>query len=795
MHKSVRLFAILCALCTWAPVLTSAMASDKSEDHAVVGVQVAFDLSVPDGGPFPSDLFTVADFDQLTGRRVDMPMPDCVSRPSDCLELGVINQLDGFSLLPRLSIRFTGPIDITTVNSSTVFLVSLGDLLTGRGTGEVVGINQIVWDSPSNTLHAQSDHVLDQHARYALIVTNGVHDSTGNPVGPGLFGRFRHDLNFGQMRDPILKEYRKALLDALETWGGDASAVVAASVFTTHSPTAIMEKIRDQINAGMPRSAVFDIAIDVTGNTHRGLFNMADIPATSVCNASNPDAATNRGLCLYNQTKASASAALSGAATALDFGRTFAKDPVRQQCIVGQIAFSECIGQIAFGKYLSPDYETAGKYIPQVPTRTDLPAVQGTNEIYFNLLLPAGPKPANGWPVAIFGHGLGESKQGGLFTTAARMAAHGIATIGINSVGQGLGPSGVLTVRTKTGGIFKVPAGGRGTDLDGNGTIDATEGLFASPPYQFIINERDGRRQTIADTMQLVRVIEVGMDIDGDGTPDVDPSRIYYFGQSGGGINGFLIMALEQSVHSGVMNAAGGPILDEGRLGNLRSTVTALMNGRKPSLFNVSANPPAFNENIPLRDQLFDCGGGVQCPTLTNDVAGAMDVQEAFDRVVWADGSGDPVTYAAHIRQQPLDGVPAKNVIVQFAKGDMTCPNPTTSALLRAGNLADRATYYRYDLIYPLLVATGELVVPPLTAAEFSRVKNPHPFMPNATNPPPAKAPNAAAIAFAQRDAAQEQIAVFFESGGQLMFDPDGAGSFFETPIQGELPEILNFIP
>jgi hypothetical protein len=40
----------------------------------------------------------------------------------------------------------------------------------------------------------------------------------------------------------------------------------------------------------------------------------------------------------------------------------------------------------------------------------------------------------------------------------------------------------------------------------------------------------------VVDLLQLVRVIEVGMDVDGDTVPDLDPSRIYYFGQSLGGI-------------------------------------------------------------------------------------------------------------------------------------------------------------------------------------------------------------------------------------------------------------------
>ena len=40
----------------------------------------------------------------------------------------MINTLDGFNLQPRLSIPFTGPIDVSTVSSRNVFLVRL----TGR---------------------------------------------------------------------------------------------------------------------------------------------------------------------------------------------------------------------------------------------------------------------------------------------------------------------------------------------------------------------------------------------------------------------------------------------------------------------------------------------------------------------------------------------------------------------------------------------------------------------------------------------------------------------------------------
>src|SRR6202011_1364771 len=87
-----------------------------------------FDLNAPDTGPFPSDWFTVSDANQNTGRRVNLPMPDCTEQLSDCEDLAVINTLDGFHLDPRLSIPFDGPIDVTTVTSETVFLVRLGSM-------------------------------------------------------------------------------------------------------------------------------------------------------------------------------------------------------------------------------------------------------------------------------------------------------------------------------------------------------------------------------------------------------------------------------------------------------------------------------------------------------------------------------------------------------------------------------------------------------------------------------------------------------------------------------------------
>src|SRR6185503_10753076 len=121
---------------------------------------------------------------------------DCSIRPSDCQDLDVINRLDGFNLLPRLSVPFDGPVDLTSVNSQTLFLISLrigrdDDCVVGR----MVGINRVVWDPLTNTIHAESDELLDQHTRYALIVTNGMRDIQGRPLEMSDdFAHFRRNL-------------------------------------------------------------------------------------------------------------------------------------------------------------------------------------------------------------------------------------------------------------------------------------------------------------------------------------------------------------------------------------------------------------------------------------------------------------------------------------------------------------------------------------------------------------------------------------------------------------------------
>jgi Bacterial virulence factor lipase N-terminal len=190
----------LWALLAW--VRRESWRSFYDEKSTAQPVQVVFNLAERDKalGPFPSDIFTVHDTDQNTGLRVDLPLPDPAVRPSDYADISAINTLDGFNITPRISIPFNGEIDLSTVNSQTVFLQKLGSTLpNNEGPGaKRVGINHVVWDAATSTLHVTANDTLDQHTRYVLVVTTGVKDKNGNPVGSEAFERFRHDLNFGQ---------------------------------------------------------------------------------------------------------------------------------------------------------------------------------------------------------------------------------------------------------------------------------------------------------------------------------------------------------------------------------------------------------------------------------------------------------------------------------------------------------------------------------------------------------------------------------------------------------------------
>ena len=711
-------------------------------------VHALFDLSTTSGGPFPSDRFTVADPEQNTGRRVDLPMPPACTAEnfSECDEVTVLNLLDGFNVTPRISIPFDGEIDPSTATSDNIFLISLGDTVTNAGSepsddvlpdsgiGKVVGINQAEWDVATHTLHLSADDMLDEHTRYALIVTRGVRDAAGNRVEPSAdFERFRHDLSGTDDGDSHY--YRRALLTAL--WAARRSGVqndniAALSVFTSQSTTSLGLRVVAQVRGG-----VTPVAAD---------FNIAPGGAPAVY------ARGAIGSLTWNQHTST-----SGSLTP------------SPQSLAPLDIIPGAIGRLAFGRFESPDFMVhPGEYIPETSTRTGVVTPTGINALSLVVVLPAGTMPVGGWPVVIYGHGSGRSNRD-VLQAASVLASYGLAVIGINASGCCFGPATTVRVGFVDGTSVTVPLAGRGLDQNGDGTITNREGDSATAPRTLQLNA-DAQVQTLADLTQLVRLLQTGVDVDSDGATDLDASRIYYQGYSVGGGYGTLLFATAPEVRAAAFDVIGAPLFENRRLDPAaRGTLAGTQLGaRQPSLLNseygithldgVAVTPPLFNENLPLRDE----------QPVVNTVPGAVAIQHFIDRAEWIAQRGSPQAWAPRLRRATLPGVPPRPFYYQLLRGDQSSPNPNTSNILRAGNFADRTSLFRYDLWW---------------LSNQAAPKNPHPYGIQVLPP-----------WVALRRDGQRQAAVFFASDGAELTTPPELREYWEVPLAGRPHERLGYI-
>lgn len=629
----------------------------------------------------PSDRQTVPDPRQSTGRRVALALPDCAVDPAGCDEIRLVNELDGWSVNPRVAIRFSGPVALDSFTKASAFILPLAP----EPLASPIGLGQLVWDGPSQTLYARPERALLQARRYALVLTRGVLDEGGQPLAPAFHAPLVTEAAYGISAQGVV-------LQRLKPLGITRRDVAAVTVFTTQSVTAGLEQMRAVLETG---------------------------PAPELRFALGPGGARS----------AYARVELDG----LELRRHVATDqaarfeePVKLPLV---LVPPTNVRTIAFGRFSARSFLTRDRVIPATATRAEAPALQGSEDVDVTVYLPTGTRPPGGWPVALFGHGFGNDRHVVPMTVAGTMARFGFATVAINVVGHGGGPEGTLTVLRTGQEPVTLPAGGRGVDQDGDGRIRATEGVGtpAGSPLA-LVSSRDGLRQTTADLMQLVRAIRRGVDVDGDGSVDLDRERIAYVGQSFGGIYGTLLMAVDPLVRVGVLNVAGGPIVEIARQSPVfRGLVVDQLKRRQPPLMNGEQD---FTESIPLPGEA----------PVREPAAGALDIQAYFDRAEWLSQPANPVAFAPYLKQAPLLGIGVKAVLYQWAVGDRTVPNPTTAALLRAGLLQPVSSLYRHDL-----------------AGLSERFKNPHGFLVWTAFPE----------VYAIGRAAQEQVARFFVSGGR----------------------------
>src|SRR5262249_11963377 len=156
-----------------------------------------------------------------------------------------------------------------------------------------------------------------------------------------------------------------------------------------------------------------------------------------------------------------------------------------------------------------------------------------------------------------------------------------------------------------------------GVDLDGDGRIEAVEGLTPLPGGPLaMLGLRDGLRQQVVDLMALVRAVGRGLDVDGDGVPDTGQGPISYAGHSLGGIYGPPRLAVDPRVRVGALVVPGGPVAEIARLSPVfRPRLRDALERHNPPLLNLSGD---FREDLPLRGD-----GPIVAPA-----SGALAIQE-----------------------------------------------------------------------------------------------------------------------------------------------------------------------
>ena len=665
VQKSRALLVSIFVVASLVPVAVSADTSVK----VMTG-------STPDTRIMPSNSFTVPDPAQITGLRVNLPVPACNAMNSSvCDDLALLNLQDGFDLRPRVTVPFSGAIDAGTVNATNFFVIGPNGFRTP--------IIQLVWDPSTNVLAGEPSDFLSEATTYSVVVTGGIKDPAGRSVS--------------------------------------ACEGACISLFTTETATPELAKVRGALDNG----SVY-VAADITPPERRASFVQGGVrdvfPAATV--------------------------------TEIERGDQVAADPTKPLSfsMVLNTAVSGA-GYYAFGSFVVPRYQTyADAVIPNVPT-TRTPQPIGKQRVGFTLIVPAGIQPAGGWPVAIFGPGFTRSKYD-LFLAADLNAAKGIATIATDPAGHAYGPASVVVVHQ--GVITTTFLGyGQGADLDGDGKITASEGVgptdhktldssgrvIADTPSRYATTGlRDGLIQTTINLMTMVRMIEQGVDVLGDGSVTLQRSVLGYYGQSFGAIYGTMLMATDTHLTVGVLNVGGGPIVEIARLSGFRNLLADTLGVNRPNLLNGGPGLNGFTESMPLR---LD-------PPVTNPYPGATILQKYFDHGSWQGRAGDPVAFAPLLRLRPPSGAPIKHLIFQTAFGDHTVPNPTAGEMYRAGRVLDLVSYYRNDK------------TPTATT-------DPHGFLLDPR--------------LAGRDQGQAQVLAYISSGGATVIDPDGPGPIWEVPV------------
>ncbi len=444
------------------------------------------------------------------------------------------------------------------------------------------------WERATNTMLIRPVRPLDQQTTYAVILTDQIVGATGKAV----------DSPFPGINHAAQTAALRGLPSHLPS-GVDLSHVRFAWSFTTQSTTADLEAIREGLYGRGTLGWLAD-AVPVTSakngvaQTVMKLLPQVDITPNS------PNT--------YVMSSEQVRGALKKLAAAY-----FGCDPIADPSCGGR--FAPLVNELKFvdyfvlGSYDTPNFLDPATHgnVPAGPAYDAVFHVDrlagtvngektiATQKVYFWMTIPKTTdkfKPP--FPVAIYGHGYTSERSEGL-AFAGALARQGIAWVGIDSFGHGMGADTRFTVQTAFPGLGLTPLAesitrGRARDLDNDGKPDSGGDFWTADTF----HTRDVVRQSVIDWIQLIRLfhtfdgkvqmpsmLETGKtvvagDFNGDGIPDVSGpdvlpdgthnpgSDFFVWGISLGGMLSGILPAIEPSVSAAVPVSGGGGMADIG---------------------------------------------------------------------------------------------------------------------------------------------------------------------------------------------------------------------------------------
>jgi hypothetical protein len=218
---------------------------------------------------------------------------------------------------------------------------------------------------------------------------------------------------------------------------------------------------------------------------------------------------------------------------------------------------------LAAGPSPVPGIDPASRFVTRF---NPVPAKQADVTIPLLVTVPNGtanagagcPKPDAGWPVAIVQHGL----QGNRTQALAMADAFADACFIVASIDQPM--HGIVDTTSPLYDAahertFNVDLINNTTNAAGpDGKIDPSGVHFIPTSLQNTLAWRDiFLRQGEADIGVLAKSLS-GLDVTGDGQPDIDPARVHYVGLSLGGIVGVAQAKYASAIRTATVAAPGG---------------------------------------------------------------------------------------------------------------------------------------------------------------------------------------------------------------------------------------------